>query len=205
MVGNCSSVSAGELVCGRAAVSATQPTGRSADRERLLQHRRRHLPHRGNSADRRQPRQTLADLGFCLRRHQIAAVLAGAIGHRLGVERAQQPVVAATAHRPRRPICAPMAKRGHRHGPAPAATASATVRRANASDRPMRGMRSTFSVVTTSAPILPSISASRWSLASLKASKAFMKSPNASESSALLVSGALSREVVICWSMVSFP
>ncbi len=94
MVWNCSSASVGELVCGRAAVSATQPVAGPVIANGFFSTAEDTCRTEAMRADRRQRRQPLADLRFGLGRHQIAAVLAGAVGHRLGVERAQRAVVA---------------------------------------------------------------------------------------------------------------
>jgi hypothetical protein len=95
MVGNCSSARVAAEVCGRASVSPTQPTAGPGDGERLLQDRAGNLPHAGDRADRRDIAQPRADCRLRLRRHEIAAVGAGADAHGLGVERLQTALVAA--------------------------------------------------------------------------------------------------------------
>ncbi len=150
--------------CRSAAAQRSPPPSRSPDRcgERLLQHRRRHLPHRrwSGSARRRQPP---ADLGLGLRRHQIAAVLAGAIRHRLGVER-RISRSRRSAHRPRRPPCARSAAPSAASPPSAGRAASATAGRACASARRAHGDAVDLLVVTTSAESRVSISpgAGRW-------------------------------------------
>ena len=100
MAGNCSfgQHRAVRLATVDAGVGLADPARRGAGPgERLLEDVRRHLPDRGDGADRRDRGKPAADLDIDFRRHSVAAIgaAAGTDGQRLGLHAAETRFVAA--------------------------------------------------------------------------------------------------------------
>ena len=154
------------------------PAGRGAgDGERLLVDGARDLADAGDGADRRDVAHGAVDGALDLVRHEIAAVGVGADGQRLLFQIAQARGVALAHIGVEGSLVLQIGGGGACARDAEARrAASARLVDAAAWSSSARLMRSSFSVVTTSAAMRRSIWSRRWSLVSLKASKARRKS-----------------------------